>query len=193
MKRIAKLKKLPAECMKYVARGEDSLASQILTALLKASSKDNEPVKLADIAEVMYGPGHKEKLDVVRLTMDKTLIKCGIADKIYFSDRDVRYFPAAYRFQEVSRVETGTGTKIEQLVGSVAELPREYWPVPREYFELVAARGASDDALAKVEEDHSLGVIDDRTYEEAKRSLKQEMETLSRKLKVYDEIGEAVG
>ncbi|MDE1854271.1 MAG: hypothetical protein KGI38_11080 [Thaumarchaeota archaeon] len=192
LKRVSKVKKLPAECMKHVQAGDDSLAKQILAAVLRASSRKNEPVKLADVAEVMYGPGQKDKLDVVRLTMDKTLIRCGIVDKIYFSDRDVRYFPVAYRFQEVSRVETGSGSKIEQLVGDAIALPREFWPVPSEYFELLTAKGAAEDALAKLEADHSLGAVEDRTYEATRKSLVKETEDLTKKLGRYAEIDDAM-
>lgn len=192
LKRIPKVQKLPGECMKHVLPGEDSLAKQILLALLKASSRRNEPVKLAEIVEAMYGEPQKDKQDVVRLTMDKTLLKCGIVEKIYFSERDVRYFPAAYRFQEVQRIDTGTSSKAVQLVGEKVQLPREYWPLPPEFLNLSLAKGSTDDAISKLEQDHADRLVDDRTYEKLKRGLQGEAEEIAKKLKEYAEIESAL-
>jgi hypothetical protein len=186
MKRILKVSKLHPDCMKYVRPDKEPLANQILTALLKSSSRNNEPVKLAEIAEVIYGPNEKDKQDVLRLTMDKTLIKCGIVDKIYFGERDVRYFPIAYRFQEVRRVETGAGTKIEEPVGEVVELPREHWPVPKEYFDLMASRTSYEEALVKLEGDAKSGSIDSQTHQRLKTKIERELEGVTRKLKDYE-------
>ncbi len=190
MKRILRIFKVQQECVKYVRADREALANQILAALLKASSRRNEPVKLSDIADVIYGPNEKDKQDVIRLTMDKTLIKCGIVDKIYFGERDVRYFPTAYRFQEIRRVETGTGAKIDELVGEVVELPREYWPVPKEYFDLVASRASYQDALAKLESDSKSGSIDSQTHQRLKTKFERELESVTKKLKDYEGVSD---
>ncbi len=190
MKRILKISRLQQECLKHVRPDREALANQILGALLKASSKKNEPVKLSDIAEVLYGPNEKDKQDIIRLTMDKTLIKCGIVDKIYFSERDVRYFPTAYRFQEIRRVETGTGAKIDELVGEVVELPREYWPVPKEYFDLMASRTSYQEALVKLESDSKSGSIDSQTNQRLKTKLERELESVTKKLKDYEGVSD---
>jgi len=190
VKRILKVQKLPQDCMKHVLTDGEALANQILSALLKASSKKSEPVKLAEIADLVYGEAEKDKQDVIRLTMEKTLIKCGIVDKIRFSDRDVRYFPVAYRFQEVRRIETGTGSKIEQLVGDAVELPRDYWPVPKEYYELVTSKAGCEDALAKLEDDSKLGAVGPQAYQRIKTKLENDLEDVKKKLKGYEAIGE---
>jgi hypothetical protein len=190
MKRILKVSKLQQDCMKYVRPDTESLASQILTALLKASSRKNEPVKLSEIAAIIYGAEEKDKQDVIRLTMDKTLIKCGIVDKIHFSERDVRYFPIAYRFQEIRRVETGIGTKIEEPLGEVVELPREHWPVPKEYFDLMASRVSYEEALVKLEGDAKNGSIDPQTRQRMKTKLERELEGVTKKLKDYEGISD---
>jgi hypothetical protein len=188
LSRILKVKKLQGDCMRHVLPGKDYLAKEILEALLKVSSKRNMPVKLSEIAELMYEDAPKDKLDVIRLTLDKTLIRCGIVDKIYFADRDVRYFPVAYRFQEVSRVETGSGSRIEQLVGEVIRLPVDLWPVPPDYYRLVIESKASDDALSKLEEDHRSGQTDDKNYESTKKKLRERSDVISRRLKQFSEL-----
>ncbi len=192
MKRILKVSKLQQDCMKYVKPDKEALANQILAALLKTSSKNNEPVKLSEIAEVVYGASEKDKHDVIRLTMDKTLIKCGIVDKIYFSERDVRYFPIAYRFQEIRRVETGAGHKIEEPVGEVVELPREHWPVPREYFDLMASRTSYEESLAKLEGDAKNGSIDPQTHQRLKTKVQRDLEGVIKKLKDYEGMNDVM-
>lgn len=178
--------------MKHVQRDKEALSNQILYALLETSSTKNEPVKLAEITEKIYGASAKEKQDVVRLTTEKTLIRCGIVDKIYFSERDVRYFPAAYRFQETNRLETGTGAKIEQSVGDIVAFPREYWPIPKEYFELVASKAACEDTLAKVEEDFRQGLVSRQTSQKMRRKLQDDLEAILKRLKEYDKIAEVI-
>ncbi len=192
IKRILKVQKLPQDCMKHLFQDKEALANQILLAVLKASSKKNEPVKLAEITELVYGSPDKEKQDIIRLTMDKTLLRCGIVDKIYFAERDVRYFPVAYRFQEIRRVETGTGSKIDQLVGEVVELPKETWPVPTEYFKLVASRKGCEEALTKLEEDSAQGLIARQAYQEIKTKLQKELDGISKRLKNYEAITEVM-
>jgi len=190
IKRIQKLLKLPHECMKHVRLENDALANQAFLALLKATSRRGEPVKLPDLVKILYGGGEKDKQDVVRLTMEKTLIKCGVVDKVYFSDRDVRYFPAAFRFQEVNRVETGTGTKMEQLVGEVFEVPPEYWPLPQEYFELLTAKKGYDDALHKLDEDSEKGGVDRKTHRRLKEKMQGELDRVTKKLKEYEGVSQ---
>jgi hypothetical protein len=178
--------------MKHLHPDNDTLANQILYALLKASSRKNEPVKLSEVSEIIYGSTDKDKQDIVRLTMEKTLIRCGIADKIYFAERDVRYFPVAYRFQEVRRIETGTGSKIEQVVGDVVELSKDSWPIPKEYFELVASKAGSEDALKKLEEDSKQGLVAPAVHQQIKAKLQKELDGISKKLKEYEAVTEVI-
>jgi hypothetical protein len=176
--------------MRHLHPDNDALANQILFALLKASSRKNEPVKLSEISDVVYGSTDKDKQDILRLTIEKTLIRCGIVDKIYFAERDVRYFPVAYRFQEVRRIETGTGSKIEQVVGEVVELPKDGWPVPREYFELLTSKAGCEDALRKLEEDSKRALVTPSASQQVKAKLQKELDGISKKLKEYEAITE---
>lgn len=192
IKRIQRLLKLPQECMKHVRLENEALANQTFLALLKTTSRRGEPVKLPDLVNILYGGREKDKQDVVRLTMEKTLIRCGIVDKIYFSDRDVRYFPTAYRFQEVNRVETGSGTKMEQLVGDVFEVPPVYWPLPPEYFELVTSKKGYDDALRKLDEDSKKGAVDQKTHRRLKEKMQVELNGVAKKLKEYDGVSQLI-
>jgi len=190
IKRVLKVHKLSQECMKYVQPNKDALANQILVALSKASARRNAPVKLSEITETIHGTAEKDKQDVIRLTMQKTLLKCGIVDKIYVSERDVRYFPVAYRFQEVQRVETGTGAKIEQPVGDVVELSRENWPIPKEFFELVTSKAGYEEALTKLEEDSQSGSVDSQTQQRVKSKLQKGLEDVSKRLKEFEALSE---
>jgi hypothetical protein len=190
MKRILNVHKLSQECVKYVQPDNDALANQILTAMSKDCSRRNSPVKLSEIAETIYGTAEKDKQDVIRLTMQKTLLKCGIVDKIYVSERDVRYFPVAYRFQEVQRIETGTGAKIEQRVGDVIELPRENWPIPKEFFELVTSKAGYEEALTKLEEDSRTGLVSPQTQQRVKSRLQKGLEDVSKRLREYQALND---
>ncbi len=188
LKRILKVAKLQQDCMKHLQKDTDALANQILMALLKSSSRKGGPVKLSEVSEELYGNTEKDKQDVIRLTIEKTLLRCGIVDKIRFSDRDVRYIATAYRFQEVSRVETSTGAKIDQLVGDVTELPRQYWPVPREVFDLIISKAAYEEALVKLQEDSKRGLISPQLYERNKTRFQKSLENASRKLHDYEAV-----
>jgi len=183
---MQKVLKVNEECVKYVGLDKDAIANQVFTALLTLSAKTDAPVKLSEIAETIYNTSEKGKQDIIRLTMDKTLLKCGIVEKIYFTERDVRYFPSAYRFQEVRRVENSAGQKMDQLIGEVLEVPRKYWPVPREFYELTALRGGYEDALSRLEEDHEQGSVDAATYSQVKARLQAEMEVIVKKLREYE-------
>jgi len=185
---MQKLLKVNEECVKYIGLDKDAIANQIFTALLTLSAKTDAPVKLSEIAETIYNTPEKSKQDILRLTMDKTLLKCGIVEKIYFTERDVRYFPSAYRFQEVRRVENSAGQKIDQLIGEVLEVPRKYWPVPKEFYELTILKGGYEDAISKLEEDHAQGSVDEATYSQVKTRLQAEMDAITKKLREYEGI-----
>ena len=189
-KRMQKVMKVNEECVKYVGLDKDAIANQVFTALLTLSARTEAPVKLSEIAESIYNTSEKSKQDILRLTMDKTLLKCGIVEKIYFAERDVRYFPSAYRFQEVRRVENSAGQKMDQLIGEVLEVPRKYWPVPKEFYELTALRGGYEDAMSRLEEDRAEGSVDPATYSHVRARLQAEMEVLSKKLMEYEGISD---
>ncbi len=165
---MQKVLKVNEECVKYVGLDKDAIANQIFTALLTLSAETEAPVKLSEIAETIYKTSEKGKQDILRLTMDKTLLKCGIVEKIYFAERDVRYFPAAYRFQEVRRVENSAGQKIDQLIGDVIQLPRKWWPIPKEFYELTSLKAGYEEAFSRLEEDRAQGAVDASTYSMAK-------------------------
>jgi hypothetical protein len=188
VKRVLKVHKLSQDCVRYVQPDKEALANQILVALSKATAKKSAPVKLSEITETIYGTAEKDKQDVIRLTMQKTLLKCGIVDKIYVSERDVRYFPVAYRFQEVQRVETGAGSKLEQPVGDVIELSRENWPIPKEFFELVTTKAGYEDALIKLDEDSRSGSVDSQAQQRIKSKLQKGLDDVSKRLKEFEAL-----
>src|SRR5207245_10769579 len=114
---MQKVLKVNEECVKYVGLDKDAIANQVFNALLTLSAKTDAPVKLSEIAETIDNTSEKSKQDILRLTMDKTLLNCGIAEKIYFTERDVRNFPSTYRFPAARSVENRAGQKQDQLTG----------------------------------------------------------------------------
>ena len=87
-------------------------------------------------------------------------------------------------------MENSAGQKMDQLIGEVMEVPRKYWPVPREFYELTALRRGYEDALSRLEEDREQGSVEAATYSQVKGRLQAEMEVIVKKLKEYEEIGD---
>jgi hypothetical protein len=113
-------------------------------------------------------------------------------EKIYFKDRDVRYFPTAYRFQQIRRVENSSGQKIEQLMGDVVELPRKFWPLPHEFYDMVLLKLGYEYAVSKLEKDRAGMYVDPRTYSRAKAKLEGELEAVAKKLRDYEGFADLV-
>lgn len=178
------------QCMKYV-RATDSVPRRILFAIAEASACKGGPVKLADIAATIYGSAEKEKQDVLRITLDKTLVRCGIVDKIHFGSRDVRYFLAAYRFQEIDRLQTERESIIREI-GTPFVVPPEYWPIPREYFIMRTSLTGYEQVLAKAEDDFRSGLISPSTYTFQRSRLERERSKVKEQLKVFKPIDEAL-
>jgi len=192
IKRVLRVARLNEECMKYVDEGKEALANQVFKALVDLCSRTDSPVKLADMAERIYGNSDKGKQDVIRLTIEKTLLRCGIVEKIYFAGRDVRYFPSAYRFQEIRRAQDSSGKKIDQLIGEVREVPRKDWPIPKEFYELVASKIGYETALAKLESDFGNRELTPEAYSRIRPRLQSELDRIVTKLKPYQGLDQVM-
>jgi hypothetical protein len=176
--------------MRYLQENE-SLSRKIFLSIAELTARTGGPVKLADIAYAVYESKDKHRQDSIRLTLDKTLVRCRIVDKIKLGPRDVRYFLTAYLFQEIQTLETSTG-QITKPVGSLLFVPLQYWPISREYFMLKSTLVGCESALAKLEEDLKDGHISSSTYEFEKSRLENLSTETKGRLQTFNTIENAM-
>ncbi len=126
--RILKVKDLKENCFKYLEESSKKLLTQkILFAMAELTAEKMSPVKLSEIAQKTTGQSDKSKQDLVRLTIEKSLLKCGLAEKLKYAPNDVRYILTAYRFQKIKEIDSFRGES-SQPIGDVFELPKSSWP-----------------------------------------------------------------
>ncbi len=148
--RVNQLWTLKENCFKYFEEeSKELLTHKIIFAIAEITYENRGPVKLAEIAQKIIGESDKNKQDLVRLTIDKSLLKCGIVEKLRYSANDVRYALTAYRFQKVKGIDSFRGESVEPI-GKVYELPKSTWPLPDEFFILVAKKFGYGEALKKI-------------------------------------------
>ncbi|EIJ66564.1 hypothetical protein BD31_I1928 [Candidatus Nitrosopumilus salaria BD31] len=71
-----KVKNLKANCFKYLEESsKDLLTQKIIFAISELTAEKMGPVKLSEIAHVAIGESDKSKQDLVRLTLEKSLLK----------------------------------------------------------------------------------------------------------------------
>lgn len=191
-KRLQRVLPLSKKCVKYVKTPEQAeeelLTHKVLLSLAKRVHERREPVKLRDIVEAVYGSVMKREMDIVRLLIRKTLIPCGIVEKLYVGKRDVRYLLSAYRFQEVRQVYSSSGQILREPVGPIIEIPREHFPIPLEVFQLILSKKGSDRVLSKLDEDFGCGKISETLYQKMKTEYEGFGENVSKKLREYEEL-----
>jgi len=189
--RLQRVLPLSKKCVKYVKapeQAEELLTHKVLLSLAKRVHEKREPVKLRDIVEGVYGSVTKRDMDIVRLLMGKTLIPCGIVEKLYIGKRDVRYLLIAYRFQETHQVYSSSGQVLTEPVGPIIEIPREHFPIPLEVFQLLLSKKGLDRALSKLNEDFGSGKIGETLYQKMKTEYEDFRESVSKKLSEYEEL-----
>jgi hypothetical protein len=194
MNRITKVRNMRQECFKYLEdSSQEMLAHQLIFSIAKLSSEKMGPVKLAEIAQDIFSISDKSKQDNIRLTIEKTLLKCGIVEKLRYAPNDVRYILTGYRFQKTKKIESFRGDTGEP-VGEVFELPRSSWPIPDEYFVLRAKKEGFVEALKKINSDYDLGKIPKGSYEILLHTMNENINRLTKKIETkYGEIEELVG
>ena len=190
--RLQRVLPLSRKCVKYVKApersGEELLTHKVLLSLAKRVHERREPVKLRDIVEGVYGSVAKRDMDIVRLLIGKTLIPCGIVEKLYVGKRDVRYLLSAYRFQEVRKVYSSSGQILREPVGPIIEIPREHFPIPSEVFQLLLSKKGLDHVLRKLDEDFGSGKIGETLYQKMKTEYEGFRENACKKLSEYEEL-----
>ena len=193
LSRIPKVKSLREECFKYLEpSSQETLTHQIIFTLAKLTSEKMGPVKLAELAQTIHGTAEKSKQDIIRLTIEKSLLKCGIAEKLRYTPNDVRYVLTSYRFQKIRKIESFRGDSAEKI-GDVFELPKSTWPIPDEYFVLQSQKYGYDEVLKKINSDFDKELLPRGKYEDLVREYREKLSQISKKLSSkFSEIEELV-
>jgi len=192
--RITKIKNLKENCFKYLEESsKDLLTQKIIYAIAELTEEKMGPVKLSEIAQKAIGENDKSKQDLVRLTLEKTLLKCGLAEKLKYASNDVRYILTAYRFQKIKEIDSFRGES-SQPIGDVLELPKNTWPIPEEFYQLLAKKFGYEQALKKLHSDFDKEEIPRGKYEtlnsEYTKSLNQITEKLNSKFSGLESLVE---
>jgi hypothetical protein len=192
MSRIVKVKPLREECFKYLeSSSSEMLTHKIIYTMAKLSAEKAGPVKLAEIAQEIFGIGDKSKQDLVRLTLEKTLSRCGMVEKLHYAPNDVRYILTSYRFQKVRKIESFRGDNAEP-VGDIFELLRSTWPISNDFLILLSKKNGYEEALRKLHSDYDAGKIQQGKYEDLKQTLTENLGRISAKLSKYAQIQEII-
>jgi len=194
LKRVTKVRNLKENCFKYLEEeSKELLTHKIIFAIAEITYEKRGPVKLSEIAQKIIGESDKKKQDLVRLTIEKSLLKCGLVEKLRYSVNDVRYALTAYRFQKVKGVDSFRGES-EELIGKVYELPKSTWPIPDEFFILVARKFGYGETLKKINTDFDKEEIPRGKYEDLIRTYTEDLNQITKKINSqYSGIEELVG
>lgn len=189
--RITKVRSIKEECFKYLKDDkQEMLTHQLIFSIAKLTAEKMGPVKLAEIAQDIFSVSDKSKQDNIRLTIEKTLLKCGMVEKLRYAPNDVRYILTGYRFQNTRKIESFRGDTSEP-VGEIFELPRSTWPIPDEYFILRTRKDGCVDTVKKINSDYETGKISKGTYDILMHKINESLSRLSKKIETrYSELDE---
>ena len=180
--RISKVKNLKENCFKYLEESSKELLTQkILFAIAELTAEKMGPVKLSEIAQKTTGQNDKAKQDLVRLTLEKSLLKCGLAEKLKYAPNDVRYILTAYRFQKIKEIDSFRGESSEPI-GDVFELPKSFWPIPDGFYLLLAKKYGYEQSLKKLHSDYDANLIPRGQYENLNNDYTKSLDQIDEKL-----------
>jgi hypothetical protein len=180
--RILKIKSLKENCFKYLEESSNQLLTQkILFAISELTAEAMGPVKLSPIAQKTTGEHDKLKQDLVRLTIEKSLLKCGLVEKLKYASNDVRYILTAYRFQKIKEIDSFRGES-SQPIGDVFELPKNTWPLPDEFYLLLAKKHGYEQSLNKLHSDYDIDAIPRGKYETLNSDYKKSLDQINEKI-----------
>jgi len=138
--RILKVKSLKENCFKYLEESSNQLLTQkILFAISELTAEEMGPVKLSQIAQKTTGENDKLKQDLVRLTIEKSLLKCGLVEKLKYASNDVRYILTSYQFQKIKEIDSFRGESSQPL-GDVFQMPKNTWPLSDAFYLLIVLK-----------------------------------------------------
>jgi hypothetical protein len=192
--RIIKVKNLKVNCFKYLEESSKALLTQkIIFAMSELTAEKMGPVKLSEIAQKTTGQNNKLKQDLVRLTIEKSLLKCGLAEKLKYAPNDVRYILTAYRFQKIKEIDSFRGDSSEPI-GDVFELPKSTWPIPDDFYLMLAKKSGYEKALKKINSDFDDDLIPRGKYEDLISDYTKNLNQIQSKLdSKYSGLEELVG
>ena len=180
--RILKVKNLKENCFKYLEESSKELLTQkIIFAISELTAEKMGPVKLSEIAQKTIGQSDKSKQDLVRLTIEKSLLKCGLVEKLKYAPNDVRYILTAYRFQKIKEIDSFRGDSSEPI-GDVLELPKSTWPIPDEFYLLLAKKHGYEQSLKKLHSDYDTDLIPRGQYENLNNDYTKSLDQINEKL-----------
>jgi len=181
LNRIIQVKNLKEKCFKYLEESSSELLTQkIIFSIAKLSSEKMDPIKLAAISENIFGISDKSKQDLIRLTIEKSLSKCGIVEKLHYASNDVRYILTAYRFQKVKEIDSFRGDRIESL--DTFDIPKSSWPIQDEFFKLISKKFGYTETLKQINFDFDQGVLPHGKYEDLIRQYSENLSQIQNKL-----------
>lgn len=181
LNRIIQTKNLKENCFKYLEESTSELLThKIIFSIAKLSSEKMDPIKLAAISEDIFGISDKSKQDLIRLTMEKSLSKCGIVEKLRYASNDVRYILTAYRFQKVKEIDSFRGDRIESL--DTFDIPKSSWPIQDEFFQLISKKFGYAETLKKINSDFDQGFLPQGKYEDLIRQYSENLSQIHNKL-----------
>ncbi len=180
--RIIKVKNLKENCFKYLEGiSKELLTQKIIYAISELTAEKMGPVKLSEIAQKTTGQNGKLKQDLVRLTIEKSLLKCGLVEKLKYAPNDVRYILTAYRFQKIKEIDSFRGDSSEPI-GDVFELPKSTWPIPDEFYLLLAKKYGYEQSLKKLHSDYDSELIPRGQYENLNNDYTKSLNQVREKL-----------
>jgi len=181
LNRIIQVKNLKEKCFKYLEDSSSELLThKIIFSIAKLSSEKMDPIKLAAISENIFGISDKSKQDLIRLTIEKSLSKCGIVEKLRYASNDVRYILTAYRFQKVKEIDSFRGDRIESL--DTFDIPKSSWPIQDEFFKLISKKFGYTETLKKINFDFDQGSLPQGKYEDLIRQYSENLSQIQNKL-----------
>jgi len=180
--RILKVKPLKENCFKYLEDvSKELLTQKILFAISELTAETMGPVKLSEIAQKTTGEHDKLKQDLVRLTIEKSLLKCGLVEKLKYASNDVRYILTSYRFQKIKEIDSFRGEST-QPIGDVFELPKNTWPISDAFYLLLAKKFGYEQSLKKLHSDFDNDVIPRGKYETLNSDYTKSLDQINEKL-----------
>lgn len=180
--RILKVKPLKENCFKYLEDvSKDLLTQKIFFAISELTADTMGPVKLSEIAQKTTGENDKLKQDLVRLTIEKSLLKCGLVEKLKYASNDVRYILTSYRFQKIKEIDSFRGEST-QPIGDVFELPKNTWPISEAFYLLLAKKFGYEQSLKKLHSDFDNDVIPRGKYETLNSDYTKSLDQINEKL-----------
>ena len=129
--KILKVKNLKENCFKYLEESSKELLTQkILFAISELTAEKMGPVKLSEIAQKATGEHDKSKQDLVSLTLEKSILKCGLVEKLKYASNDVKYLIKMYNILKEKLEKNGliiSGTSPNGELVEIIEIKDHPW------------------------------------------------------------------